>query len=127
MIYRTYFRSCWARLLAVYLSTAVVTLAHADSTDTKSTTTAATEEQPEENKDWIELGFGGVTVDGDRAQFEQEHGVPGNQVFGGIEDLHYEQAIGSDVQLSLDGRARFDTDDYKLRINLSKEQVGYID
>jgi len=127
MISWIYFRGYCARLLAAILWTAVVTPAHADSTDTKSTTTVATEEQPAENKNWIELGIGGVAVDGDRAQFEQEHRLPGNHFFGGIEDLHYEQAIGSDAQLVIDGHARFDTNDYKLRLYLSKQQLGYIE
>src|SRR4029079_14328420 len=33
----------------------------------------AVEEQPPEYKNWIECAFGGTTVDGDRAQFEQAH------------------------------------------------------
>jgi len=120
-------RNYLAALLALCLGAIMATVGHADETDAKSTATTATEEQPEENKNWIELGFGGVTLDGDRAQFEQEHRQPGNQVFGGIEDLHYEQAIGSDAQLVLDGHAIFDTNDYKIRLNLSKQELGYID
>ena len=84
------------------------------------------EEQPNEYKNWIELGIGGVITDGDRAQFEQEHRRPGDEVFGGIQDLHYEQTIGKDVQLVLDGRAIFDTNDYGLHVDISKPKVGYI-
>ena len=36
--------------------------------------------------------------------------------FGGIQDLHYEQTIGKDVQLVLDGHAIFDTNDYDLTV-----------
>jgi hypothetical protein len=96
------------------------------TSDEKSTTAATAEEQPEEYKNWIELGIGGVIVDGDRAQFEQEHRRPGDEVFGGIQDLHYEQTIGKDVQLLLDGHAIFDTNDYGLRLELSKPKLGYI-
>ena len=98
----------------------------AATADEKSTTPATAEEQPEEYKNWIELGIGGVIVDGDRAQFEQEHRQRGDQVFGGIQDLHIEQTIGKDVQLLLDGHAIFDTNDYGLRVDLSKPKVGYI-
>src|SRR5215467_13312259 len=121
------FHNYLAGLLALCLCTGIITVTHADETNGKSPIATTTEEPPEEYKNWIELGFGGVTLDGDRAQFEQEHRLPGNQVFGGIEDLHYEQAIGSDAQFVLDGRAIFDTNDYKLRLNLSKQELGYID
>src|SRR4051794_16848034 len=119
-------RAVLAGLLALYLYIGVATALAADETDSKWTATAATEEQPAEEKNWIELGFGGVIVNGDRAQFEQEHRLPGDQVFGGIQDLHYERAIGSDAQLVLDGHAIFDTNDYKLQLTLSKQELGYI-
>jgi len=125
MTQRLYFRTC---LIAFVVFSLCVSVARAAETDGKSTTTGeATEEQSEEYKNWIELGVGGVTLDGDRAQFEQEHRLPGNHIFGGIEDLHYEKAIGSDAQLVLDGHAIFDTNDYKLQLNLSKQQLGYIE
>ena len=79
-----------------------------------------------ELKNWIEIGIGGVITDGDRAQFEQEHHRPGDEVFGGIQDLHYEQTIGKDVQLVLDGHAIFDTNDYGIVLQLSKPKLGYI-
>jgi hypothetical protein len=113
-------------LIALCFWLSLLTLMRAAETDAKSNAGTTAEEQPEEPKNWIELGFGGVKVDGDRAQFEQEHRLPGNEVFGGIQDLHYEHAIGSDVQLTLDGHAIFDTHDYKLELNLSKQELGYI-
>ena len=100
-------------------------VARADETDAKSNT-PATDEQRAEDKNWLEFGIGGVSLDGDRAQFEQEHRLLGNQVFGGIGDFHYERAIGSDAQLVLDGHAIFDTNDYKLRLNLSQQELGYV-
>jgi hypothetical protein len=125
MPHRIYFRGC---LVWFFVLVLCVTRVGAESTDSKASATGeTTEEQPEEAKNWIELGFGGVTLDGDRAQFEQEHRLPGNSVYGGIEDLHYERAIGSDAQLLFDGQARFDTNDYKLRLNLSKQELGYIE
>jgi hypothetical protein len=120
------FRAYLAGLFALYLCAGTLTALAADETDGKSATTATAEEQPEELKNWIEFGFGGVMVDGDRAQFEQEHRLPGDQVFGGIQDLHFEHAIGSDAQLVLDGHAIFDTNDYKLQLTLSKQELGYI-
>ena len=46
-----------------------------------------------EPKNWIELGIGGLIINGDEAQFKQEHRMSGD-VFGGIQDLHYEQTVG---------------------------------
>src|SRR5262249_16816021 len=93
----------------------------------KSVASATTTAEPEEYKNWIEFGFGGVTVHGDEAQFEQEHRVPADQIYGGITDLHFEETFGKDVQLTLDGHALFDTNDYGLRFNLSKNKLGYIE
>src|SRR6516225_11630306 len=39
-------------------------------TDGKST---PTQEQPEAFNNWIELGIGGLIINGDEAQFKQEH------------------------------------------------------
>ena len=94
-----------------------------ETADAKSTPT--TEEEPE-YKNWIEFGIGGVITHGDRAQFEQEHRLPGGQVYGGISDLHYEQTVGKDVELVVDGHALFDYDDYDLTVSLTKAKVGYI-
>lgn len=105
-------------------------LARADdaaaSKDGKSVAAAATQEETPEYNNWIEFSFGGVAVKGDEAQFEQSHRVPADQVYGGIQDLHFEEAIGKDVQMTLDGHAIFDTNDYGLKFNLSKNKLGYI-
>ena len=126
MSYRADFRTYLAGLFAVCLCAGVVTTVRSDGIVSKSASTAA-EEQAEDDKNWIELGVGGVILDGDRAQFEQEHRLPGNHLFGGIEDLHYEHALGSDTHLVLDGHAIFDSNDYKLRLSLSKQELGYVE
>ena len=81
-------------------------------TDGKAVTATATEDQPEEYKNWIELAIGGVITSGDRAQFEQEHRLPGDQVYGGIQDLHVEGIIGKNAVFSIDGHALWDFNDY---------------
>jgi hypothetical protein len=96
-----------------------------DTSDGKATT-ATTEEQPEEYNNWIELGIGGVITSGDRAQFEQEHRLPGDQPYGGIQGLHYEQTFGKDTTLTVDGHAIWDTNDYDIQVELSKKKLGYI-
>jgi hypothetical protein len=97
-----------------------------DTSDGKSTTAATTEEQPEEYKNWIEFAIGGVITSGDRAQFEEQHWLPGDQPYGGIQDLHFEGALGKDGLFSVDGHGIWDTNDYDITVQLSKPKLGYI-
>jgi hypothetical protein len=96
----------------------------ADAGDGKTAVTT-TEQQPEEYKNWIELGIGGLIIHGDEAQFKQEHRMSGD-VFGGIQDLHYEQTVGKNATLSVDGHAIWDNNDYDVKVELSQPNVGYI-
>ena len=96
-----------------------------DTSDSKAATTT-TEEQTEEYKNWIELGIGGVITSGDRAQFEEQHWLPGDQPYGGIRDLHYEQTLGKNATLTVDGHAIWDTNDYDITVQLSQPKLGYI-
>src|SRR6201987_5277398 len=91
-------------LVLVFAGTFAAAGVRAGTSDEKTVATA-TEEQPEEYKNWIELAIGGVITSGDRAQFEQEHRLPGDQVYGGIQDLHYEQTVGKNATLTVDGHA----------------------
>ena len=95
-----------------------------ETTDGKAVTTA-TEEEPE-YKNWIELGIGGTIVNGDNAQFEQEHRLPANAAYGGIQDLHYEQTVGKNATLMIDGHAIWDTNDYDIQVQLAQPKLGYI-
>jgi hypothetical protein len=97
-----------------------------ETSDGKSTTAATTEEQPEEYKNWIELGIGGVITSGDKAQFEQQHWLPGDQPYGGIQDLHFEGSLGKDGLFSVDGHGIWDAHDYDIQVQLSKPKLGYI-
>jgi hypothetical protein len=94
-----------------------------ETTDGKAVTT--TEETPEYNN-WIELGIGGTIVNGDNAQFEQEHRLPANTAYGGIQDLHFEQTFDKNGLFSIDGHALWDTNDYDITVQLSKPKLGYI-
>ncbi|MEY2495368.1 MAG: hypothetical protein QOJ45_1860 [Verrucomicrobiota bacterium] len=86
---------------------------------------AAVEEETPAEKNWIELGLGGVNIGGDDAQFKQEHRMSGD-IFGGIEDLHFEQAVGKKGQFTIDGRAIFDNHDYDVKVDFTYQGVGYI-
>ncbi len=111
-------------LVLVCAGTFAATGLRAGESDGKAVTT--TEEQTEEYKNWIELGIGGVITSGDRAQFEQEHRLPGDQPYGGIQDLHFEQTFDKDALFSIDGHALWDFNDYDITVQLSKPKLGYI-
>jgi len=94
--------------------------------DAKSTVAGATTEQETEYKNWIEVGVGGTWTSGDKAQFEQQHWIPGDQPYGGITDMHYEHSVGDKATLSIDGHALWDINDYDIKVDLSQPNVGYI-
>lgn len=74
---------------------------------------------------WVELTTGGYFLNGNKPQFQQrQRGY--NGAFGGIEDLHYQQEVAKETILTIDGRALFDLNDYKLRLDLTKDKVGYV-
>lgn len=82
-------------------------------------------EETDSYNNWIELGLGGVIINGDAAQFKQEHRASGD-LFGGVQDLHYEQKVGKKGQFSLDAHAIFDNHDYDVKLELSEAELGYI-
>jgi hypothetical protein len=103
---------------------AATSLRAGETTDGKAVPTT-TEEAPE-YKNWIELGIGGVITSGDRAQFEEQHWLPGDQPYGGIQGLHFEGPLGKDGLFSVDGHALWDFNDYDITVQLSKPKLGYI-
>src|SRR6266487_1775998 len=105
-------------------SIAATVLRAGETTDGKAVM-ATTEEAPE-YKNWIELGIGGVITSGDRAQFEQEHRLPGDQPYGGIQDLHFEGTFDKNGLFSVDGHALWDFNDYDITVQLAKPNRGYI-
>ena len=112
-------------LVVVFAGTFAVSGVRGGTSDQKTVATA-TEEEPEEYKNWIELAIGGVITSGDRAQFEQQHWLPGDQPYGGIKDLHVEGTVGKDVLFSVDGHALWDFNDYDVTVQLAKPNLGYI-
>src|SRR5437667_10419794 len=113
-------------LVLVFAGTFAAAGIRAGTIGDKAITATATEEQPEEYKNWIELAIGGVITSGDRAQFEQEHRLPGGQVYGGIQDLHFEGPFDKNGLFSVDGHALWDFNDYDITVQLTKPNPGYI-
>src|SRR3954471_14003712 len=100
-------------------------MATPDSKDSKSAPVTKTEEE-KEYKNWITLGVGGMIVNGDEAQFEQEHRMSADDVYGGIEDFHYETSLTKELDLKADGHAMFDANDYYADVLLTWAKVGYL-
>src|SRR6266513_282148 len=118
--------NAFRRFLLVVFATFAAAGLRGGTSDDKAITATATEEQPEEYKNWIELAVGGVITSGDRAQFEQEHRLPGDQVYGGFQDLHFEGTFKKNGVFSVDGHALWDFNDYDITVQLSKANFGYI-
>jgi hypothetical protein len=74
---------------------------------------------------WIELGGGDLIRSGNKAQAEQGAGLPGG-AFGGIEDLHYQTEVAKKTTLAVDGHYLPAEHDYKLGLDLEKEDFGFI-
>src|SRR5213596_867359 len=102
-------RAAVAKFFAGLLALSVACSLRAGETKVTENGTVV-EEETSAAKNWIELGIGGVNIAGDDAQFKQEHRMSGD-VFGGIQDLHWEHEIGK-ATLSIDGHAIFDNHDY---------------
>lgn len=74
---------------------------------------------------WLELSVGGFFNSGNKAQFQESQQTRGG-AFGGIEDFHYQANVATNTTLSVDGRALFDNEDYKLRLELARPKLGYL-
>ncbi len=74
---------------------------------------------------WIEFGGGGFITGGNKSQFQQQSQARGG-AFGGLEDFHFKKDIAKATTLTLDGRAMVDENDYKARIGVSKDGLGYV-
>jgi hypothetical protein len=117
-------RWCWACLLG--LAAAAGPLAAADT----NAPPPLTPEQMFEGgasplNNWIDFSAGGAIVSGDRAQFQQQHQMPAG-AFGGISDFHFQHDVATNTTLTVDGRGIIDSHDYKLSLDLERENTGFL-
>ena len=89
-----------------------------------STNAVATQETPDEYRNWIEVGFGSTFISEDVPAFKRRHELRKGP-FGGVEDFHFEHDIGKRGLLQIDGRGIFDNHDYGVKLDLSHPQIGY--
>jgi len=73
---------------------------------------------------WVDIGLGGFWIGGNKAQGESRRNAS-RGAFGGIEDLRFQQTIDKST-LTIDGRALFDQNDYKVTLDLRRDDVGYL-
>jgi len=135
-IKRKRIRWVWISLLATWL--AISSLSAADTNAPVAATNAPAAEAeppltPQEMfeggtdlySNWIDLTAGGFFTSGSKDQFQQrQHSRRG--MFGGVEDFHYQTGIATNTTMTVDGRALFDNEDYKLRLDVTREKVGYL-
>ncbi len=97
---------------------------------TKPSDQRATLENPlagwdSEYTNWVEISVGDVFVNGSHAEFQRRYQVPAAP-FGGVESFHVQQALSTNTMLTIEGRGIFDNHDYDLRLDLTKDKVGFI-
>lgn len=90
----------------------------------KSESNASLEAAPGEFSNSVTVGVGSVFSSGDDAQAQRQLQLPAS-VYGGLEELHYEQSIGKKGLLKLDGHSIFDNHNYGGQIDISHPQIGY--
>jgi hypothetical protein len=74
---------------------------------------------------WVEVSAGGYFLEGSQAQFQQRQRTE-DKVFGGIQDFHYQQGLGKDATLAVDGTGIYDNHDYKLGLDVTREKTGFL-
>jgi hypothetical protein len=74
---------------------------------------------------WVEFSAGGLMTTGNRAQAQQllqlNHGA-----FGGIEDLHVQGAVTTNINLTLDGHSILDQRDYSVGLRLENPDHWFL-
>ena len=75
---------------------------------------------------WTRLTLGGSIVEGNKAAFQQRFGRPAGSFFGGVQDMHWEHEFTNKWTLKLDGRGLFDYHDYAIKLDLTREDRGFL-
>jgi hypothetical protein len=92
--------------------------------DEKKADAVATTDNTEYNN-WITLGVGSPFVSGNEAAFGQRQQRNKN-VFGGVEDFHWEQNVGKKGAFELNGHGIYDENNYGADLKLSDPDIGYV-
>lgn len=76
-------------------------------------------------RNWFDVSVGANFVSGDKSNFKERHQLP-EDVYGGVEEFHYEQDLGKKGLLEIDGRGIFDNQDYSLKIGVEHPDYGFV-
>ena len=82
-------------------------------------------EESSEKNNWITLSGTGAFVSGDKSAFRARKEVS-TDLSGGVQDFHTEGSIAKDTTLKIDGRGLFDNHDYLLKLDVRRDDVGYV-
>lgn len=123
-------RMRWCGIALLGLCGGLPTLRAADTNAPAATPPPLTPDQMFEGgtntyNNWVEPVVGGFITSGNKAQAEQNN-QSRNGMFGGIQDFHLGTGLGKNTTLSADGHALFDNHDYKLSLDLERENLGFL-
>ena len=111
-------------LVLVFAGTFAAAGARGGNSDGKAVTATATEEQPEEYKNWIELGIGGVITSGDRAAIRTGTPVCRAIKFTVASRICILRGLlDKNGVFSVDGHALWDINDYDITVQLAKPKL----
>lgn len=97
----------------------------ADAPATPSEAEPALEKAESDYRNWFEVSAGVISVEGDEAQFQRRQQRPAG-AFGGVEAFHYEQDVGTNTIMVIEGRGLFDNNDYLLKMSFTNPEFGYL-
>jgi hypothetical protein len=115
----------WAASTATCLCGVSVPLAQEAVPATNTPKLEETVKAETDYRNWFDVSVGGNFIKGDKASFQERHGLP-KGAYGGVEDFHYEQDLGKKGLFEIDGRGIFDNQDYSLRLNVQHPDYGYL-
>ena len=122
-------RRCWALLLGLCIAVSNIRGAETNAPQAAAPAPMTPQQMFEGGtnsfNNWIEFSTGGFFSRGDRANFEQQHQAPVG-VFGGIAGSHFVTNLDKTTTMTLDVRAMAELDDYKLRLDVEREKLGYL-
>jgi hypothetical protein len=121
-------RRAWALLPALLM--AVSNLWAAETNAPPAAPAPMTQEQMFEGgtnsyNNWIEFSTGGILSSGNQSSFQQQHQISGT-AFGGLEGFHFGTNLDKTTAMTIDARAIADEHDYKLKLAIEREKVGYL-
>lgn len=118
-------RCCWASLFATSAVLAADTNAPPAKTEPVMKPQEFFEGGTNAYNNWVEFSAGEFIFTGKKPVFQQQQRTQG-RTFGGIEDFHYTTQIDKKTTFTVDGRALPDSNDYKLKLDVTRDKVGYL-